>query len=122
MDRAGAACSTVCAVHCAFTAAIPSALAALGLGALMNPTFEWVFTIVAILIATIALVVGWRKHRVIWIGLVFVIGIVGLGVSRILESAEIHGVGPLVGVLSGIALVVGHVASIRVYRSRNEAQ
>ena len=78
VDRVGATCSTLCAVHCAATAAIPGALAAMGLDALTGHEFEWGFTIVAILFATMALVLGWRRHRRLWIGVVFGVGIAGL--------------------------------------------
>lgn len=119
VDKVGAASSTLCAVHCATTAAIPSALAALGIGALTGPAFEWGFTAIAVVLATAALVLSWKRHPVRWIGAVFVMGILGLVGSRLLETAGVHGLGPALGVVSGIALAVAHIASIRANRRRS---
>ncbi len=54
LDRLGAIASTACAVHCALGALVPSALAAVGLGALLG-------TAIAVLSGAV-LVVGHRLN------------------------------------------------------------
>ena len=118
VDKAGAVCSTVCAVHCAATAALPGVVAALGLGAMVAPALEWGFTVVAILLATTALVLGWRRHRLLWVSAILVAGIAGLATGRLLETAHVHGAGMALSIGAGLTLAVGHIISIRVSRSR----
>ena len=57
IDRFGAVASTLCALHCALCAALPALLGMLGLGVLLDQRAEWIFTVVALLFATAALVV-----------------------------------------------------------------
>ncbi len=122
VDRAGVVCSLVCAVHCTSTAVFPSLLVALGLSALVGPLFEWGFTMLAILVASTALVIGWRQHGVAWILLAFAAGIAGLAAGRLLEAADVHGVGTIVSITAGLSLAVAHIASIRANRSWNRAR
>lgn len=122
VDKIGAVCSTLCALHCASTAAIPSVMVALGLGTLIGPAFEWGFIVVAILFAAVALMIGWRRHRVVWILFLFAAGIVGLVAGRLLEAADFHGVGTLLSIASGVTLVVGHSVNILLERGRSQAR
>lgn len=121
IDRAGVVSSTVCAVHCASTAAAPSLVTALGLSMLAGPVFEWGFTVLAILLATSALMIGWRRHQTLSIALILGAGIVGLLFGRLLEMMELHNVGTVLSVGAGLALMVGHVAGIRAARARRES-
>ena len=120
IDKAGAVSSALCAVHCASTAAAPTLLAALGLGVFVGPAFEWGFTVVAILLATAALVIGRLRHQIVWTSVALGVGIAGLVIGRLLEVLHVHGAGTLIGVVAGLTLVVGHVCSIRASRARSE--
>ncbi|MEM9072777.1 MAG: MerC domain-containing protein [Myxococcota bacterium] len=117
VDKLGVVASTACAVHCATSALVPTVLGALGLGALLGHEAEWGFTVVAILLAAAALWQGWRAHRSVPLALTFGAGIAGLLLSRGVEEAGIHGAGPIIGILAGAALVVGHVMNIRAHRA-----
>ncbi|HJL17324.1 MAG TPA: MerC domain-containing protein [Sandaracinaceae bacterium LLY-WYZ-13_1] len=117
LDRFGAFASTACAVHCLLAAALPSALAAVGLGALLGHEAEWALTGAAVVFAVAALSTGWRHHRSWAIAATFGVGVAGLGASRVLEELHVHGVGIAIGVAAGVALVVGHVASFRACRA-----
>ncbi|MFK7990521.1 MAG: MerC domain-containing protein [Sandaracinaceae bacterium] len=91
VDRLGALASSLCAVHCLLVALLPASLAALGLGSLLGHGAEWVFVALSIGFATVALVMGWRRHRSFAIAALLVLGIAGLLVSRGLEmGAEGH--------------------------------
>ena len=121
IDRAGVVSSTVCAAHCASAAAAPTLVAALGLSVLVGPVFEWGFTILAIVLAALALVIGWRRHQTLSVALVLGAGILGLAFGRLLEAMDFHGVGTVLSIVAGLALVVGHVGGIRATRARTEA-
>ena len=121
VDKAGVVSSTVCAVHCASTAAAPSLIAALGLSVLVGPAFEWGFTALAILLAAAALVIGWRRHQTVSVAMVLVAGIVGLVLGRLLEAMDYHDIGTVMSIVAGLALVAGHIGGLRATRARSEA-
>lgn len=112
----------MCAVHCASAAAAPGVVAALGLSVLVGPMFEWGFTLLAVLLATSALVIGWRQHQTLSVALVLGAGILGLVLGRVLEAFDFHGVGTVVSIVAGLALVVGHLSGIRASRAQNAAR
>ncbi len=127
IDKVGAVCSAVCSVHCASTAIAPGVLAALGVGALAGPAAEWGFTASAILFATWALAIGWKRHRNRYLAGLFVLGILGLGMGRWLEMRGAHGVhdvhdaGPVLSIAAGLTLVAAHVLSVVLSRRRRVA-
>ena len=90
-DRWGTVASSVCALHCAVCALLPAALAGLGLGALLSPKAEWGFTLVAVALGGMALVLGWRVHRSRRVAALLSLGILALLASRVLEMGGEHG-------------------------------
>jgi len=116
VDRLGAVASGLCAAHCAASALLPSVLSAMGLGALLGHEAEWGFTIVAVVLAAAALILGWRRHQSRPVMVLLGAGITGLVASRLVEEAGIHGVGTAIGVAAGLILVVGHIGNIRASR------
>ena len=90
-DRWGTVASSVCALHCAVCALLPAALAGLGLGALLSQKAEWTFTLIAVALGLVAMVVGWRVHRSRQVSALLLLGIVGLLASRGLEMGGEHG-------------------------------
>ena len=115
VDRFGIIASVACALHCVATALIPTALAMLGASALLEHEAEWVFTLIAVSAASLALLLGWRRRG--WSGASWglAVGIAGLLGARFLEDAggHGHGLGVALSVLSGAALVTGHVLNLR---------
>ncbi|MEC7241231.1 MAG: MerC domain-containing protein [Myxococcota bacterium] len=90
-DRWGTVASSVCALHCAVCALLPAALAGLGLGALLSQKAEWGFTLVAVALGLVALVLGWRVHRSRQVAGLLIVGVLGLLSSRVLEMGGEHG-------------------------------
>ena len=90
-DRWGTVASSVCALHCAVCALLPAALAGLGLGALLSQKAEWGFTLVAVALGLVALVLGWRVHRSSKVAGLLIVGVLGLLSSRVLEMGGEHG-------------------------------
>ena len=121
LDRFGALASGLCAVHCATSAFLPSLLAAAGLSALLGHEAEWAFTLLAIGVAGAAMFLSLRADRATWIVVAFAVGIGGLLTSRLAEEAEAHTLGTVVGILSGLLLVLAHLANIRAIRRPKNA-
>jgi hypothetical protein len=115
IDRLGTLASGACAVHCALSAILPEAIAAVGLGALLGHELEWGFTFAALVFAATALPLGWRKHRSRPVVALLAGGIVALLLARVLEGA-----GEMVcislSIVGGALLVTGHLSNIRASR------
>ncbi len=62
-DRLGATASFLCAIHCAALPFVIALLPVIGLGFLADHRFEEVFVAFACMLATAALVSGFRRHR-----------------------------------------------------------
>ncbi len=116
IDQVGAVASSACAVHCVLCALLPGVLGAVGLGALLGHEAEWGLTLVAIVFASVALLLGWRAHRSWRIAASLSVGIAGLMLSRLLEEAGGPVLGTALGILAGVVLVIGHVWNLRASR------
>ncbi len=90
LDRLGMIGSSLCALHCLACAFLPGLLGILGLGALLGSGAEWGFTAFTILIASLALWVGFRRHRSLKVATLFLVGIAGLLLSRAIEESSEH--------------------------------
>jgi hypothetical protein len=92
VDKLGIVASTACAVHCGVSAFVPALLGALGVGALLGHEAEWVFTLVAVAFASIALWLGFRRHRSRRVASILLTGIFGLLAARVIEvgAADHH--------------------------------
>ena len=90
IDKLGKFASGLCALHCGLSAFLPGLFAMVGLEMLMGHEAEWVFTIIAVLFALGAMLIGWQKHRTPLIAGLFAVGIIGLLGSRFLEEMEGH--------------------------------
>ena len=121
LDAAGAICSSLCAAHCAATALAPALLTAAGLGTLLGHSFEWGATAVAVALGVVALVVGRNSHRSRWVVAALALGVTGLAAGRLLEMADVHGVGTALSVVAGLSLATGHIGGIVLTR-RNRQQ
>ena len=90
-DRFGAVASSLCALHCAVCALLPTIFAALGVGFLLTHEAEWFLNIVAILFGAFALRLTRKTHRSRQVMVFLCVGIVGLLIGRGLEMAADHG-------------------------------
>ena len=62
-DRFGATASFLCAIHCALLPFVIAVLPALGLAVLADHAIERAFVTFACTLATVMLLLGYRKHR-----------------------------------------------------------
>ena len=90
-DRFGAVASSLCALHCAVCALLPTIFAALGVGFLLTHEAEWFLNIIAILFGAFALRLAGRTHRSRQVMVFLFIGIIGLLTGRGLEMVSDHG-------------------------------
>jgi len=117
LDRIGSFASSACAVHCGVCAVAPGILATLGISWLAGHKTEWAFTMIAVSIALVAMVSAWRSHRSHLALSLLSIGAVGLMLSRGVEEGGSHAWGAGIGVASGLVLLAGHLANLRVARA-----
>jgi hypothetical protein len=117
LDRLGALASAACTVHCVAGALLPEALGAAGVGAaLLGHETEWGFTCAAVAFASVALYLGWRRHRSRRVVSMLSAGIAVLLLARLSEGALSESLGLTLSVLAGVTLVVGHFSNIRASR------
>lgn len=90
IDTFGAVASGLCAVHCGICALLPAVFGAIGAGALMGATAEWMFTGVAIVFASVALLIGLRRHGNRRVAALLLAGIAGLLTGRLIEELGGH--------------------------------
>lgn len=90
IDHFGAMASSLCMVHCALCALLPLAMGALGLGFLMSHKIELALTLCAMLFALVAGLKGWGLHRSKQVLGLFILGILSLLGSRVLEMGVMH--------------------------------
>ncbi|MBO6934554.1 MAG: MerC family mercury resistance protein [Deltaproteobacteria bacterium] len=113
LDVAGLLLSGSCALHCLFVALAPALLAATGLGALLDETAEWVFTITAVAVGAIAATLALRAGRSRIVVAAFVVSIGLLLVGRGFEHAGVHGGVEVFSALGGVGLALAHVVNLR---------
>jgi len=116
LNRLGAITSTVCALHCALCALAPALLSVLGLSVLISHEAEWIFTILASIIAIAAAIKGycqcesWKKP------MMFVTGVLILLVARSTEALGINIPEVYITITGGSILVLGHLSNLRACR------
>lgn len=114
VDRFGAAASFLCAVHCALLPLVFGVLPAFGLAFLADHAFERLFVSFAIVLATISLYFGLRRHgsyRAFWL----LIPGIALLVFGLLIADDHSGITHAVLVSIGGALVaLSHLVNLRL--------
>ncbi len=118
LDRVGAYASAICAVHCVLTGVAIGLLSVLGLDFIGSPIAEGAFYATAMTVGTWAFIHGLKKHRSMWPGTVFFVGMICLLVSHLVFG---HGTpghetvgGTVFSVLGGLSLVCFHVLNQRM--------
>jgi len=114
-DAAGVAVSVACAVHCAATPVFLAAVSMLGLSGGDGPLVEWGFLGASVLIGTLALRVGFRRHHHPWPLRAFAMGLLALGFARLAGEERPFLEIPLV-IGGASAIVAAHVSNWRARR------
>ncbi len=114
LDRFGALASFLCAVHCALLPLVFGVLPALGLAFLADHAYERAFVSFAIVLASVSLAYGWRKHRsfrAFWL-LLPGIGLLVAGMLMANNHADpTHAVAVSIG---GTLVALSHLMNLRL--------
>ena len=114
VDRFGAFASMLCAIHCALLLLVFGVLPALGLGFLANHGFEQGFVGFAIVLATISLIYGLRKHGSYRAFVFLVPGILLLVVGVLIGSNHADPWHATVVSIGGTLIALSHVINMRL--------
>ena len=90
LDRAGAAVSSLCAVHCLALPFVLGALPVLGFAFLLEPAFEWTVIGASALIGVLALGSGAKRHGAPGPLAAFAVGIALFVLARLEGQALAH--------------------------------
>lgn len=118
LDVAGMVLSGSCALHCSVVALAPAILAATGLGALLDESAEWAFTVTAVAVGAAAAAMAWRAGRSRKVVAGFLLSIGALLAGRVLEHMAAHGPTESLAVLGGVGLALTHVVNLRAATAR----
>ena len=114
-DRVGATASFLCAVHCAALPFVLAVLPALGLGFLAEHQFERIFIACASCLAVLALIRGYRRHRVASALFLVVPGLLLLWSGAYVFDAEnslaLHATLVTIG---GCCVALAHIVNLRL--------
>jgi carbon starvation protein CstA len=114
VDRFGALASMMCAVHCALLPLIFGVLPALGLGFLAKHGFEQAFVSFAIVLASISLIYGMRRHGSYQAFLFLVPGIALLVIGVVIGSNHSDPWHATVVSIGGTLVALSHVINMRL--------
>lgn len=114
VDRVGALASMLCAIHCALLPLIFGILPALGLGFLAGHAFEQVFVSFAIVLASISLLFGLRRHGRYRAFLFLMPGILLLVVGVLVGSDHANPWHAAVVSIGGTMIAVSHLINMRL--------
>jgi len=120
-DRLGGLASAACAVHCVLVSALPAILPLAGLGWLGGETTDWALVATAVLLALLAGLQGYRRHRSRGTLVAFVGGLTLIIAGHLIEAGDAGHRWSLMLLLSGAAtLVTAHVRNLRRSRACRE--
>ncbi len=117
LDKAGAAASLTCAVHCALMPLIITLLPLVGLSFLADERMEWALLGVSALLGSSSLCLGYREHRRRQALLILSLGLTALVTGRLLEEHHFEAPGVVGVVLGGCTVAAAHVVNRRLCRS-----
>ena len=116
LDWAGAMASGLCALHCALLPVVAGILPALGLGLLLEENTEVALIATSVVLGTISLGLGFRRHRSARALVVLAVGLGLLGLGRVAETRDAEAVGVVAVVAGGVAVAGSHWLNRRLCR------
>ena len=117
LDRAGATASLACAIHCAVLPFVVTLLPVYGLSFLAGETVEWILVGIAIALAAVSLLLGYRRHRSVRVLSMLSAAVVLLLAGRLAEHQTGSLNGTFLAVAGGLVLVGAHVLNYRLCKS-----
>jgi hypothetical protein len=120
LDLAGVLTSALCIVHCLAAPVAAGALATAGIALWDERPTHVALTVAILVIAIIALVPGWRRHRQVLPLALAALGVVALIASVTVAEAISHDAEPILTVLGGGVMITAHVLNRLFDRRRLE--
>ncbi len=117
LDKAGAAASLTCAVHCALMPVVVTLLPLLGLSFLADERTEWGLLGLSALLGLSSLCLGFREHRSRRALAVLAVGLTVLALGRVTEEHRVGAVGVVLVVLGGCIVATSHFLNRRLCHS-----
>lgn len=105
LDKLGSRISFLCALHCAAQPLLLIALPMIGLGFIMDESFEKVVIYTSVALAATSLSLGYKQHKKSGLFLGLTIGIILIALSRFVEG----GYEQLLSVLGALSLTGCHI-------------
>ena len=121
MDRFGTLASAACALHCLVLSTAPALFATLGLELLHGEIFEWGFFAMAMAMASLAAIFGFRLHRDSRVVGWFVVGGLVLMAGRFGEAGGLFEGAGILAIVGGFLLVISHFKNASCTRKCQEA-
>lgn len=109
LDRLGAIASCVCALHCALCAFAPALLILAGLGILVSHMVEWMFALLAAVVAVAAARRGYCSCGSWTAPVMLLTGVVVLLAGRFTEHLGLGIPETMITMAAGCILVAGHM-------------
>ncbi len=121
LDRAGAAASSLCALHCAVMPLLVTLLPLLGLSFLASEATEWLLFGASAIIGVSSLCLGFRTHRSRRALSVLAVGLALLALGRMMEHQTMHGQtsrwGVPILVCGGLIVAASHIVNRALCRA-----
>jgi MerC mercury resistance protein len=117
LDTFGTAASLLCAVHCAVTPVAMASLPLLGLEFIGAEATEYALVGLSIVVGSVSLVLGYRRHRSVPTLAVFSCGLTLLVLGRVTETRGVEGAGVVSAVAGGCIVATAHIINRRLCRN-----
>ena len=117
LDQAGMTASLLCAVHCALMPLAITLLPLLGLSFLADSRMEWALVVLAAVLGTTSLTVGYRQHRSTNALRVLFAGLAILVAGRLFETYAVGQWAVGVVVAGGVIIAIAHSINLRLSRT-----
>jgi hypothetical protein len=117
LDQLGVLASSICAVHCALGAVLVGASGLVG-SFVQDERVEAVLLISAVVVALIACGAGYRRHRDKWVLVLVALGLLLLGVGRIVDLSGIPE--PVTPITAAAFLIGAHIRNARLLHRVHE--
>jgi hypothetical protein len=116
-DRVGFFASLICAAHCALLPVVLALLPAFGVAGALNEHFEELFAVFATVLGSVALIVGYRRHRALHALVLLVPGLLIIWFGVLYPPLHHSILGHALTMTTGGALVaLAHLANLRLSR------
>lgn len=119
LDKLAVSTSAVCAAHCLFLPLLLGVFPALGATMLGQESFHSMLLWLVIPLSAVALTLGCRAHKDVWVALLGIAGLITVIAAAVLGHSMIGEIGERIATLAGAgAIAVGHLRNYTLCRRK----